>query len=264
MWAPSENITNWVQEPPAPVQKPPKHVSMHDPKVPPVGSTFGLEGTTRLNGANLGDDGRNVAVRKSNNFGPGKNHKANSSAYLRKSSTGVGDGKPTKFLRPEVVPRKPAVPLRADKPVMGLQTTKNFLVANAVENILAVPKQVDNEEPRYVQKKDYGKVPEYLGQVKAAIEEEKALLEEYMQEEKQEDEETFEILGQQERQMLIHKLKCKWGAVNKEYQKMAHIVKLDTMNKLRRKEHFEKQLEELEKHIYKLESASHIVINEDY
>ena len=115
MWAPSENITNWVQDPPAPVQKPPKHVSKHDPKVPPVGSTFGLEGTTyvthlsatlcntllkctytliyscspphsfgfcvhfyqlkrscsRLNGANLGDDGRAVAVRKTSTFGPG-------------------------------------------------------------------------------------------------------------------------------------------------------------------------------------------------
>ena len=67
----------------------------------------------------------------------------------------------------------------------GLQTTKNFLVANAVENILAVPKKVDNEQPRYVSKKDYGVVPAYLDDVKAAIAEEKAVLREYLEEEVQ-------------------------------------------------------------------------------
>ena len=42
-----------------------------------------------------------------------------------------------RFMRPDRVPRRQKVPLRNDKPVMGLKTTKDFLVANAVENILA-------------------------------------------------------------------------------------------------------------------------------
>ena len=42
---------------------------------------------------------------------------------------------------------------------------------------------MDNEQPRYVSKKDYGVVPAYLDDVKAAIEEEKAVLREYLEEE---------------------------------------------------------------------------------
>ena len=35
---------------------------------------------------------------------------------------------------------KPAVPKRDEKPIHGLVSDKNFIVANAVENILAAPK----------------------------------------------------------------------------------------------------------------------------
>lgn len=33
--------------------------------------------------------------------------------------------------------KKAAVPLRTEKPIMGLVSDKNYIVANAVENILA-------------------------------------------------------------------------------------------------------------------------------
>ena len=35
---------------------------------------------------------------------------------------------------------KPAIPKRDEKPIHGLVSDKNFIVANAVENILAAPK----------------------------------------------------------------------------------------------------------------------------
>lgn len=50
------------------------------------------------------------------------------------------------------------MPLVSEKPVMGLKSGKNFVVTNAVENILSVPKAA-KEDTRYVNKKDYGKVP---------------------------------------------------------------------------------------------------------
>lgn len=81
--------------------------------------------------------------------------------------------------------RKPAIPSRKDKPVMGLQSRKNFVSArvplphaatrihcglrcaasahgiesaqaNAIDNILAVPKQPMQREPDYLSKPDYG------------------------------------------------------------------------------------------------------------
>jgi hypothetical protein len=33
--------------------------------------------------------------------------------------------------------KKPAIPKKEEKPIMGLVSEKNFIVANAVENILA-------------------------------------------------------------------------------------------------------------------------------
>lgn len=60
------------------------------------------------------------------------------------------------------------MPLANEKPVMGLKSGKNFVVTNAVENILSVPK-VTKEEVNYVNKKDYGKVPQYLDKVKSSI-----------------------------------------------------------------------------------------------
>ena len=59
---------------------------------------------------------------------------------------GTGIGKQGK--RPETIPtrkkkkmyRMPPVVAKDDQPIMGLKSNKNFIVSNAVENILAPPK----------------------------------------------------------------------------------------------------------------------------
>merc|ERR1719343_1521841 len=65
----------------------------------------------------------------------------------------------------------PPVPRAKDTPpVMNLVTSKNFVVANAVETILAAPKKVSQGTKDYLCKEDYGKVPKYLQHIKADIE----------------------------------------------------------------------------------------------
>ena len=59
-------------------------------------------------------------------------------------------------------PKKVAVPLIDEKPIMGLVSDKNFIVSNAVENILAAPKLPGNNNRDFLKKKNYGKVPRYL------------------------------------------------------------------------------------------------------
>ena len=52
--------------------------------------------------------------------------------------------------------------------MLGLRSDKNFITANAVDAILAAPggKGLSRaEEPNYLLKEDYGKVPAYLAQV---------------------------------------------------------------------------------------------------
>ena len=66
---------------------------------------------------------------------------------------------------------------------MGLQAAKNFVTANAVESILAVPgnrARATRDPPQYLQKEDYGQVPKYLNQVKDEIERENDLIEEFV------------------------------------------------------------------------------------
>ena len=58
--------------------------------------------------------------------------------------------------------KKVAVPKKDEKPIMGLVSDKNFIVSNAVENILAAPKLPSNNEKDFLKKKNYGKVPKYL------------------------------------------------------------------------------------------------------
>ena len=55
---------------------------------------------------------------------------------------------------------------------MGLVSDKNYIVANAVENILAAPKVTGNQDQDYLKKKTYGKVPKYLKNIKNEIEDE--------------------------------------------------------------------------------------------
>lgn len=64
------------------------------------------------------------------------------------------------------VERKAAIPRRDEKPIYGLKTSKNYITANAVENILQAPKRVPTTEPRFTAKEDYGKVPDYLVRIK--------------------------------------------------------------------------------------------------
>ena len=79
---------------------------------------------------------------------------------------------PQPYTRTNEVPRKAAVPTRDDRPIYGLKTSKNYVTANAVENILQAPKRVPTTEVRYTAKEDYGAVPEYLKRIQQERQEE--------------------------------------------------------------------------------------------
>mmetsp|Transcript_11224 Transcript_11224/g.18895 ORF Transcript_11224/g.18895 Transcript_11224/m.18895 type:complete len:100 (-) Transcript_11224:334-633(-) len=80
-------------------------------------------------------------------------------------------------------PKKMPIPKREEKPIMGLVSDKNFIVSNAVENILAAPKLPQNKDKDYLKKRNYGKVPKYLQKIKGEIEDEYQLVREMQIEE---------------------------------------------------------------------------------
>merc|ERR1712216_1062789 len=161
---------------------------------------------------------------------------------------------PFKFDYHDTTERKPGVPGRDDKPVMGLVTSKNFITCNAVENILAVPKKTDVRQVSYMNKKGYGKVPAYLEKVKGEIQDEYNYIMQ-MQEAAQEemDDEGYgrtRMLSEGERIEMLNGLKTNWDRINKAYQTLSFT--LDTPAKKQCKEEFEAQLEQLERDIERL------------
>merc|ERR1712054_28369 len=170
---------------------------------------------------------------------------------------------PRKFEYQDTVERKPSVPPRSEKPVMGLVTSKNFITCNAVENILAVPKKTDVRQVSYMNKKGYGKVPAYLEKVKGEIQDEYNYIMQ-MQEaavEEMEDEGygRTRILSENERIEVLNGLKTNWDRINKAYQTLSFT--LDTPAKKQRKEEFEAQLEQLERDIERL-SKKNVFVEE--
>ena len=120
---------------------------------------------------------------------------------------------------------------------MGLQTTKNFLVANAVENILAVPKKVTEEKMRSRRSWLRGstRVPEGRQGCDRGGE---AGLEGIPRREVElaDDGPRAMEMPEEERRALILALKKKWDNRNAQYQLISHQTVLDTINKLRKKE----------------------------
>merc|ERR1719203_2673422 len=124
-----------------------------------------------------------------------------------------------------VAPRhKPPVPRRDEQPVHNLVTSKNFIVANAVETILAAPKKVSDGTKVYLQKEDYGKVPKYLTHIKRDIEDEQTYIQRMIEEEDRNGPMQVKQMDDGERLALIEGLKAKWEQVNTEYQATTHLT----------------------------------------
>jgi len=278
MEAPSfeESIYSILPPPPQEVPKLPIHKSKFPGSLPPTASTFGTAQTSLPGVVNLAGEikdtiyGNHEYKKFHANLGkpPGflhpdptkilakgsKQHRVQSLAAVKKTN-------PEQLAPKEVKnPLKPPVPRRDEKPIMNLVSSKNFVTANAVENILAAPKKVGQEVKDYLHKADYGKVPMYLNKIKNDIAEEYEYIRK-LQEEEEEMERSSMVrqLTDDEKNALVEGLKAKWEKVNTDYQATTHITKLDTIGKVRRKEQYEALLTQIEKDIEKLHKRTVVV-----
>jgi len=169
--------------------------------------------------------------------------------------------------------KKPPVPKVTEKPVMGLKTNKNFITQNAVENIMAVPKkpekilvdtrygakqQLDDSGLRlkYVNKKDFGKTPEYLIKRQQEMEEEQRQYNLYITDMQKRG--AMEQLSEAERQAILIGLKHNWEELHHQYQSLSVVI--DTVPKKHKKEWLESEMKQLEKDIEIMEKHTCIYI----
>lgn len=111
-------------------------------------------------------------------------------------------------------------------------------------------------------KSDFGKTPDYLSTVKQQINEEKEHVRRVIEHERarrQPPQPRLRQMPEEERLQLLDELKNRWEEVNRNFQQMAHLIKLDTNGKLRRKEQYEREMDQLEAAIAKLSKPNVLV-----
>ncbi|NXW61767.1 ENKUR protein, partial [Eurystomus gularis] len=163
-----------------------------------------------------------------------------------------------------------SVPQSTEHPVMGIQSKKNFIKANALAVIRALPKNpqpscVDRRQgdkyllettglvPKYVKKKDYGVVPKYITQRKEEMraQKETSALEHL-------EKNAMKRLSDEERRSLLQGLKKNWDELNCEFQHL--LVPVGTLRRKLYKEKLDAQMKELEHDIELIESHKDIYI----
>lgn len=216
---------------------------------------IGCYGTSRLPGAG------HIVKKDGAMWGPSKisSPKSLSSSGSPNAKSESCDQEPFHFSDP----RKAPIPNKYERPIMGIKTSKNFVTANAVEAILQVPRVTEVGELNYLKKEDFGKIPQYLTQVKEEIKRENEMIAKYVKEQMGEidrEPDLYEEISDEERGQLISDLKQKWADTNAKYQRITHLVLLDTAGQIRRKEAFERELDVIEKDIEKLTRHGPVLI----
>jgi len=252
--------------------KPRMHKSTISGDLPPTCSTFVRPGTTMPAVSNLFGNNAAKAVKDTCHAEFGKpigGYRNDPGSYMRKfaKSSSVPSLREVKKVSPDQLkpshlkesrfgPGGGGPPKRGEIPVMNLVSSKNFIVANAVETILAQPKKIQDNTKDYLSKEDYGKVPKYLHHIKRDIESEYDYIRQLQEQQMADQAPAVQQMDEGERLHLMEGLKMKWESINTAFQAETHLTTLDTMGKLRRKEKNEAELAQIEKDIEKLNKGN--------
>lgn len=237
---------------------------------PPTGSTFGFHGTSAVV-SNLGGQHTEPSVHPARKpigeMGREVGPTVTPSNFLKKNqgpytaSRGAPTVNLTKFQKSEWHREKVKPDIPTEEPVHGMKTNKNFVVSNAVENILAIPtKNIPAAEPRPTERKDFGKVPDYLNEIKEDIQSRRNVIQAYNHQMRAANERWSELTSSELEELRMG-LQRRWDALNKEYQSKG-FGKVQTPSQKSHQIHLEQELNALEFAMQKL-SRNHVYIYND-
>lgn len=269
-----ESIYELIPRPTEATKKTAMHRSKYPPNNPPTASTFGRTAGGVATVSNIAGryelPSTGSHVKSGATFGPKDLHYSDPTQFLKKTAEHGGLPQPRRFVYTDR--RKPPVDRSVHGSTVGkgkgaqssTASKRNFITENAVDVIMSKPLHKQTGDVNYLNKPDFGRVPEYLRSVKQEIQAEKDYINQIMAQEREEEAKSqpkMRLMPEEERLELLENLKKKWEAINKQYQACTHIVTLDTIGKVQRKEKYESQLAELEKSIERL-SKKFIFVHE--
>ena len=256
-----ESIYNLIPEAYQPPERPPMYRSKHNPVQPPSYSTF----PNKASSIKHDSTGASLYGRRAVPIGHDVSQEITPKRFLHS-----GQGHPPlppvqKFLRDSYSGPKPPIPSKEEKPVLGLVTDKNFVVANAVDAVVTAPKRTVLEPPRAVDRPSFGKVPDYLSRVKGDLTKERSMLEEIRQRNEQQAAEERAMfvrrLEDKDREELVASLRQRWEEKHRQYQSLPFAR--DTAMQKARKQHVEDEMKEIEQALAKLNKKIVYVYEDD-
>lgn len=207
--------------------------------IAPTASTFKLINSSYPNVSNFDGNyklprGAHSLVRDSATFGIPDIGKSVSPQNFHKKGELRRKLPPLERLHTTTEVRKPPIPSLDDKPIMGLKTDKNYITANAVENILMQPKKLPEEKKGIYRHRYFGQIPTYISDLRQKTKEEYEYLQEMKRQKKAEEDAKTRLLTEQEVCDLRQGLQKKWEMYNERYAKLTHKKVFDNLVLLRK------------------------------
>ncbi|XP_068438097.1 enkurin [Clinocottus analis] len=251
---PPESVYNLIPKEVIHIQPPPRHISKYRP-------TVILE--------------RKLTKDAKRTMGPAKVEAPCPERYLKKHSKEPNLAKETVCSKDvDQIPtvKKPSISSKTDQPLMGFHTKRDFLKTPVTTMPMKPePTRVDTRNgdkqplensglvPKYIKKKQYGEVPEYLQQ---RTTNERRAKEEYLNFMKEQRErKAMKHLSDQERRDTLEGLKRSWDKLHHEYQSLSFVT--DNLSKKAHKDQLEDELRQMEADINRFERFRTIYIPKD-
>ena len=213
--------------------------SKHPHYIPPTASTFKLQTSSYPNVLNLNGEynlprGAHPLNQQYATFGlPEGSYAVDPNNYHKKGET-FKILPPLEKLHQNDEIKKPSIPNKNDYPIYGLKSDKNFIIANAVDNILMKPKKLRSGSQDMIFHKYYGKVPYYIKKYRMEHETELNNIKEEKKRKQEEEDAKQRLLSLNEVSDLREGLKKKWEMYNFKYGKLTHKKVFDNLVLLRK------------------------------
>ena len=215
------------------------YISHYPNDIAPTASTFILNGSSLPGISNCNGDyklplGAHQTLRKSATFGLPLGAYAPDPKNYHKKGQNFKILPPLHKLHSECKIKKPPIPSINDRPIQGLKSNKNYILSNAIDNILMKPRKLRNNSCEDIHHKFYGKIPDYITRFRLEKEKEINNQNELSRKMKEEEEAKRKILSKEEVEQLREGLTKKWQAYNFRYANITHKKLFDNLVLLRK------------------------------